>query len=108
MEQMFGCPRCGSPLTYGEVTTTGQRWSCPKCGENSQSRTYTVINETLPTKEEFERSITHFRGEYSEPKYICPKCGGGMCKNLSVTLTSYPERYEYLCNKCGNIEYHFA
>ena len=43
--------------------------------------------------------------------YICPKCGGGMCKNLwtcrSLTVMPPITEYEYRCDneQCGNIEY---
>lgn len=44
----------------------------------------------------------------SEPKYRCPKCGGGMRRNEMVVLTSYPAQYEYQCDKCGHVEYQFT
>lgn len=42
---------------------------------------------------------------YSEPCYVCPKCGGGMCKdNLSsymiATLPPIPSDL-FVCNVCG-------
>lgn len=45
---------------------------------------------------------------YSEPIYQCPKpkCGGGMCKDLNMVLTSKPPQYLYKCNKCGHVVYH--
>lgn len=70
-----------------------------------------MSNNKLPTKEEYEKSIGGWRScvfkQWSEPKYQCPVCGGGMCKNLMVTLTSYPVQYEYTCNKCGHVDYQF-
>ena len=47
--------------------------------------------------------------EYSEPKYKCPKidCGGGMCKNNTIVLTSNPPKFIYKCNKCGCVDYQF-
>ena len=70
----------------------------------------TTVTEDLPSAEEYKDSIeSKFRyavyNEWSEPKYRCPKCDGGMCKNEMIVLTSYPEQYEYRCNKCGYVEY---
>ena len=67
-----------------------------------------MSNFKLPTKEEYEKSISISSYEirqWSEPKYQCSECGGGMCKNLMVTLTSIPPMYEYRCNKCGHADY---
>ena len=65
----------------------------------------------LPTAKEYseaaEKTAFQFTAQWSEPKYQCPKCGGGMCKNLMVTLTTYPAKYEYQCNKCGHIDYQY-
>ena len=43
----------------------------------------------LMTKEQYEDWINRLDSEdrnikpqWSQPVYICPKCGGGMCKNL--------------------------
>ena len=62
------------------------------------------------TKEEYVNSLgvfdsIEFCQQYSEPKYDCTECGGGMCKDLTKVLTSYPPKYEYRCNKCGHIDY---
>ena len=70
------------------------------------------MNENkLPTKEEYEKSIGGWTScgfeQWSEPKYQCPVCGGGMCKNLTVILTTWPEQYTYMCNKCGHVETQF-
>ena len=63
----------------------------------------------LPTAEEYKEAGRLFASQltrqWSEPKYQCPKCGGGMCKNLMVVLTTYPSQYEYQCDKCGYIDY---
>ena len=63
----------------------------------------------LPTAKEYSEAINkaalQFNAQWSEPLYQCPKCGGGMCKNLMVVLTSYPAQYEYQCDKCGYMEY---
>lgn len=62
----------------------------------------------LPTAEEYRASIHVLdTGRYSEPKYQCPKCDGGMCKNMFLVLTSFPPKYEYVCNKCGHVEYQY-
>lgn len=65
----------------------------------------------LPSAKEYreaaEKVAFQFTAQWSEPKYQCPKCGGGMCKNLMVVLTSYPAQYEYQCDKCGHIDYQY-
>lgn len=64
------------------------------------------VTTKLPTKEEFKATIkSEPKPEYSEPKYECEKCGGGMCKNNRIVLTSYPPKYLYKCNKCGHVDY---
>lgn len=80
--------------------------------EDVDSTISTVNSVThLPSAKEFAEAANklafQFTGQWSEPKYRCPKCDGGMCKNLMVTLTSYPAKYEYSCNKCGHIEYQY-
>lgn len=45
--------------------------------------------------------------QWSEPKYQCPKCDGGMRRNEMIVLTSYPAKYEYQCDKCGHIDYQY-
>lgn len=65
----------------------------------------------LPSAKEYSEMANkiafQFTAQWSEPKYQCPKCGGGMCKNLMVVLTSYPAQYEYQCDKCGHIDYQY-
>ena len=43
--------------------------------------------------------------KYSEPKYKCPKCDGGMCKNLQYgeIIDTDPPIYKeyYKCDSCG-------
>ena len=61
----------------------------------------------LPTREEYIKNDGSFYIDgykYSEPKYICPKCGGNVRKNLSIVLTTYPPKYEYMCDSCGYSE----
>lgn len=49
--------------------------------------------DELPTKDSFEKSIVTSIEPYkpikqwSEPKYKCPECGGGMCKHLKYRLS---------------------
>ena len=63
----------------------------------------------LPTSEEYKESMEnifkYYFAEWSEPKYQCSECGGGMCRNEMVVCASYPPKYEYRCNKCGHVEY---
>lgn len=37
----------------------------------------------------------------------CPKCGKLLYKRMDVTLTSYPEKYQYEC-ECGWVGYAFT
>ena len=68
-----------------------------------------ALYPNLPTSEEYKESMeSMFKYdffEWSEPKYQCSECGGGMCRNEMVVCASYPPKYEYRCNKCGNVEY---
>ena len=64
-----------------------------------------IIN--LPTAKEYREAAIPFTSQWSEPKYQCPKCNGGMRRNEMVVLTSYPAQYEYQCDKCGYIEYQY-
>lgn len=65
----------------------------------------------LPSAKEYREIANAIAAQYtarwSAPKYQCPKCGGGMCKNEMVVFTSHPEKYEYQCDKCGHIEYQY-
>ena len=65
----------------------------------------------LPTAKEYREAANkmafQFTRQWSEPKYQCSECGGGMCRNEMVVLTSYPAQYEYQCDKCGHIEYQY-
>lgn len=65
----------------------------------------------LPTAEEYISSLTNFDFEirkYSEPKYQCSKCGGGMCRNEMIILPTFPSKREYKCNQCGKVDYIFG
>lgn len=77
-----------------------------------------VKNMSLMTKERYEDWINrldledrNIKPEWSQPMYICPKCGGGMCKNLwtcrSLAVMPPITEYMYRCDneQCGNIEY---
>lgn len=68
----------------------------------------TGLSTELPTADEYRKSIGcphYYQREWSEPKYICPKCGGGMCKNETMVFASNHPQYKYQCNKCGHVEY---
>ena len=92
--------------------------NCPKiCVTNGCVTTNIKVEKSndsttnLPTAKEYreaaQKSAFQFTSQWSEPIYQCPECGGGMCKNLMVTLTTYPVQYEYQCDKCGHKEYQF-
>ena len=69
------------------------------------------MNLELPSKENYIKTVPKivYNNGWTEPKYKCIKCSGGMCKNLKggITLTSNPPIYknEYRCNNCGYVEY---
>lgn len=77
----------------------------------STSDAISTSTTCLPTAKEYTGAANklafQFTSQWSEPKYQCPKCGGGMCRNEMITLTSYPAQYEYQCDKCGHIEYQY-
>ena len=77
----------------------------------SMSGAISTTTTRLPTAKEYseaaEKVAFQFTAQWSEPKYQCPKCDGGMRKNMMVVLTSYPAKYEYQCDKCGHIDYQY-
>lgn len=83
---------------------------CHNCHKFYNTVTYTTTT-TLPTAKEYKEASDKMRygsaDEWSEPKYQCPECGGGMCKNLRMVLSSYPVKYKYQCDKCGHVEYQY-
>ena len=72
------------------------------------STTTTYLPSAKGYREAVNKTTFQFTAQWSEPKYQCPKCGGGMCKNLMVVLTSYPAQYEYQCDKCDYMEYQYG
>lgn len=58
----------------------------------------------LPTREEYKKEIFTETIMRSKPLYRCEKCGGSMRKDLTVVLTTYPAKYRYECDKCGDVE----
>lgn len=65
----------------------------------------------LPTAKEYsemaQKTAFQFTGQWSEPKYQCPKCDGGMRKDLTMVIDTYPAQYKYQCDKCGHTEYQY-
>lgn len=111
------CENCQNndfPINKTVTTTTTtdmktlQITYCKNTGDASVSE----LNIKLPTADEYRKFIEDsmcYPQEWSEPKYICPKCHkGGMRRNEMVVLTSYPAQYEYCCDKCGHVEYQFG
>lgn len=94
---------------------------CKNCEKSHTINNYGVSTATvieydnsitcLPSAKEYRESANknafQFTAQWSEPKYQCPECGGGMCRNEMVVLTTYPAQYEYQCDKCGHIEYQY-
>ena len=74
---------------------------------NSEKLSCSTSITNLPTDKEYREATLQFLSQWSEPKYQCPKCGGGMRRNEMVVLTSYPAQYEYQCDQCGYIEYQY-
>lgn len=79
--------------------------------DNTIATITSIGTVNLPSAKEYSemanKAAFQFTAQWSEPKYQCPKCGGGMRKNLMVVLTSYPAQYEYQCDKCGHIGYQY-
>lgn len=75
------------------------------------------ITNELPSMEEYLArkysrgtiNTINLNDKYSEPKFKCCKCDGNMRKNLNegIVLDSNPPqyKYEYKCDKCGDITY---
>lgn len=80
-------------------------------GINSEKLSCITSTTNLPTAKKYreaaQKSAFQFTSQWSEPKYQCPKCGGGMRRNEMIVLTFYPTQYEYQCDKCGYIEYQY-
>lgn len=99
-------------MTYTITTNTnGETFVTASSVNNTGDIFVTGLSVDLPTADECRKAIGitySYQREWSEPKYICPKCGGGMCRNEMVVLTSYPAQYEYKCDKCGHVEYQFG
>lgn len=93
----------GSKLTYNFGKTTGDV-------HVTEEKTPEFIRN-LPSVEEYQKSLGQFtfNEEWSEPKYLCPKCGeGGMRRREDIVFTSYPPQRLYECDKCGHTEYQFG
>lgn len=98
--------------TFYTTTTTDEKTiTINSNGANTGDVFVTGLITDLPTADEYRKAIGvpySYHREWSEPKYICPKCGGGMCRNETMVFTSNPPQYKYQCNKCGNVEYQFG
>lgn len=68
-------------------------------------KSYSKQLEDMSFVDDFECSNIMKQKEWSEPKYLCPECGGGMCENLMMIFCSNPPKYQYQCDSCGHIEY---
>ena len=90
----------GSKLTYNFGKNTGDVYT-------TEEKSYEFVKD-LPTAEEYQKSLEQFvsNKEWSEPKYLCPKCEeGGMRRREDIVLDSYPPKRLYKCDKCGHIDY---
>lgn len=86
-----------------------------KCGIRIDGCIYPYDDKTefyyneLPTLEEFVKDHPHIevvnKATKSEPKYICPECGGNVRKRLDLVLTSNPVKYRYECDNNPNCTY---
>lgn len=93
----------GSNLTYNFGKTTGDV-------HVTEEKTPEFVKD-LPSAEEYQKSLEQFipNETWSEPKYLCPKCGeGGMRRREDIVLASYPPQRLYECDKCGHTEYQFG
>ena len=99
-------------ITYATTTIDCQTITAKSNGANTGDVFATGLNADLPTADEYRKFIKdsmYYPQEWSEPKYICPKCHEvGMRRNEMVVLASYPVQYEYCCDKCGYVEYQFG
>ena len=107
------CPYNDFPInkTVTTTTTTDTKTINISYGKNTGDVFVTGLLKNLPSADEYRKSIGvpyYYQHEWSEPKYVCPKCGGGMCRHEIVVLTSNPPQYEYQCNQCGHVEYQFG
>ena len=107
------CPNNDFPInkTVTTTTTTDTKAINISYGKNTGDVFVTGLLKNLPSADEYRKSIGvpyYYQHEWSEPKYVCPKCGGGMCRHEIVVLTSNPPQYEYQCNQCGHVEYQFG
>ena len=70
--------------TTDHVTNKTYITATTGCRTNSNgAKINDVFATDLPTADEYRKSIGvpyDYQYEWSEPKYICPKCGGGMYK----------------------------
>lgn len=107
------CQSCPNNMigTYhcNTVTTTDGKTLTIHSGKHTGDVFVTGLDTNLPTEEEYRKFAegTLQQKEWSEPKYICPECGGGMCRNEMYEFASYPPKYQYQCNKCGHIDYQY-
>ena len=107
------CPNNDFPITKTVTTTTTTDTKTLHFNTNTTGDvSITQLQSSLPTAEEYRERMEYLyntlQQEWSEPKYICPKCGGGMCRYETIVYMSNPPQYEYKCNKCGNVEYQFG
>lgn len=97
--------------TYTTTTTDCKTITVNSNGVNTGDVFVIGLTTDLPTADEYRKSIGapyYYQREWSEQKYVCPKCGGGMCRHETIVYTSNPPKYEYKCNKCGYVEYQFG
>ena len=95
--------------TVTTTTTTDMKTLQISYGKNTGDVFVTGLSTNLPTADEYRAKFINYPyapcERWSEPKYLCPECGGGMCRNETMVLTSNPPQYEYRCNKCDHVEY---
>ena len=107
------CQSCPNNMigTYhcNTVTTTDGKTLTIHSGKNTGDVFVTGLDANLTTEEEYRKFAedTLQQKEWSEPRYICPECGGGMCRNEMYEFASCPPKYQYQCNKCGHIDYQY-
>lgn len=105
------CESCPHNDTITTTTENAETLTIKSNCEITNNVFITGLTVELPSSEEYanmHQSVFYEQRKWSEPKYKCPKCGGGMCRNEMVVLTSNPPKFEYRCNKCGNVEYQYG
>lgn len=99
---------------YHYTTTTTHADTTPPLYSTTQPNTNMIEKEELPfqkglpMRDEYMEKLNPFKytlADWSEPKYICPECGGNMRRNEVCVFASNPPMRMYQCDKCTFVEF---